>query len=97
MKRYPAYDPPEYVNWTVDPDLLRLYIEHTRQDPERRDAVNALSTKQLLEIYRNLLLTRLHDVNLKRWVMQGVISKAWLGTGEEAVTVGPVSALRQGR
>jgi TPP-dependent pyruvate/acetoin dehydrogenase alpha subunit len=30
---------------------------------------------------------------LKRWVRQGVISKAWLGTGEEAVTVGPVHAL----
>lgn len=30
---------------------------------------------------------------LKRWVRQGVISKAWLGTGEEATTVGPVHAL----
>ena len=30
---------------------------------------------------------------LKRWVRQGVISKAWLGTGEEATTVGPVFAL----
>ena len=28
-----------------------------------------------------------------RWVRQGVISKAWLGTGEEAATVGPVFAL----
>jgi hypothetical protein len=28
------------------------------------------------------------DTWLKRWVKQGVISKAWLGTGEEAVTVG---------
>ena len=27
----------------------------------------------------------------------GVISKAWLGTGEEAVTVGPVHALERGR
>lgn len=97
MKRYPAYDPPEYVDWTVDPDLLRLYIEHTRQDSERREAINALSPEQLLEIYRSLLLTRLHDINLKRWVKQGVISKAWLGTGEEAATVGPVSALKQGR
>src|SRR5438034_8396125 len=29
----------------------------------------------------------------KRWVRTGVISKAWLGTGEEATTVGPVHAL----
>jgi hypothetical protein len=28
-------------------------------------------------------------------VRQGVISKAWLGTGEEAATVGPVHALRR--
>lgn len=97
MKRYPAYDPPEYVDWTVDPDLLRLYIEHARVDPQRRDAINALSIEQLLDLYRNLLLTRLHDVGLKRWVKQGVISKAWLGTGEEAVTVGPVAGLKPGR
>src|SRR4029077_8901567 len=40
---------------------------------------------------------RLHDIQLKRWVRTGVISKAWLGTGEEAVTVGPVHALERGR
>jgi TPP-dependent pyruvate/acetoin dehydrogenase alpha subunit len=39
---------------------------------------------------------RLHDITLKRWVRQGVISKAWLGTGEEAVTVGAVHALQEG-
>ena len=32
-------------------------------------------------------------MRLSRWVRQGVISKAWLGTGEEAATVGPVFAL----
>jgi TPP-dependent pyruvate/acetoin dehydrogenase alpha subunit len=42
-----------------------------------------------------LLRTRLTDTWLKRWVMQGVISKAWLGTGEEAVTIGCVQALRK--
>jgi TPP-dependent pyruvate/acetoin dehydrogenase alpha subunit len=34
---------------------------------------------------------------LKRWVRTGVISKAWLGTGEEAMTVGPVHALDRDR
>jgi TPP-dependent pyruvate/acetoin dehydrogenase alpha subunit len=52
-----------------------------------------LSADQLLSIYRDLLRTRLHDIGLKRWVRTGVISKAWLGTGEEAVTVGSVRAL----
>jgi TPP-dependent pyruvate/acetoin dehydrogenase alpha subunit len=32
---------------------------------------------------------------LKRWVKQGVISKAWLGAGEEAATIGPVHALNR--
>ncbi len=39
----------------------------------------------------------MHDIMLKRWVKQGVISKAWLGTGEEATTVGPVHALDRTR
>src|SRR5439155_47979 len=37
------------------------------------------------------------DIQLKRWVKTGVISKAWLGTGEEATTVGPVHALERGK
>jgi len=44
-----------------------------------------------------MLRFRLHDIMLQRWVKQGVISKAWLGTGEEAVTIGAVHALRRGR
>src|SRR5437660_12407920 len=48
-------------------------------------------------LYAGLLRARLHDIQLKRWVRTGVISKAWLGTGEEATTVGPVHALERGR
>src|SRR3989449_11355213 len=43
-----------------------------------------------------LPISRLHDIQLQRWVRTGVISKAWLGTGEEATTVGPVHALERG-
>lgn len=93
MKRYPAFDPPEYVNWTPDPELVRAYGERLREDPERARAVDELDPSQLLDLYRHLLRTRLLDIGLKRWVRQGVISKAWLGTGEEAVTVGSVYAL----
>jgi len=42
-----------------------------------------------------LLRARLHDIQLQRWVRGGILSKAWLGTGEEATTVGPVHALRR--
>jgi TPP-dependent pyruvate/acetoin dehydrogenase alpha subunit len=97
VKRYPAFDPPEYVDWKPDPALVRGFRSTIEANPERAAIVSALTpdTKQLL--YRGLLRARLHDIQLKRWVRTGVISKAWLGTGEEAATVGPVQALERGR
>ncbi len=97
MKRYPAYEPPEYVAWTPDPDLVRAFGERIDADPERRARVDVLDEDGLLTLYRDLVRTRLHDIFLKRWVRQGVISKAWLGTGEEAVTVGSVAAVDASR
>jgi len=95
MKRYPAYDPPEYLEWSADAELLREYRQRIDADPERREAIRALGQEALLGIYAGLLRNRLHDIALKRWVKNGVISKAWLGTGEEASTIGPVHALRR--
>lgn len=96
MKRFPAYDPPEYLEWSPDPEEDRRFRE-AFGDPPRRSRVEALAREELLGLYRDLLRTRLHDIALKRWVRTGVISKAWLGTGEEAVTVGAVAALDPGR
>jgi 2-oxoisovalerate dehydrogenase E1 component len=93
MKRYPAFDPPEYLHWTADPKLIKDFGARLDADPQRAEIIAALTEDDLLAIYRDLLRTRLHDIGLKRWVRTGVISKAWLGTGEEAVTVGNVSAL----
>jgi TPP-dependent pyruvate/acetoin dehydrogenase alpha subunit len=93
MKRSLAYDPPEYVHWVPDPALVAAFGETPRQDAERRAIVDALPDEFLLQLYAGLLRTRLVDVTLKRWVRTGVISKAWLSTGEEAATVGPVHAL----
>jgi len=97
MKRYPAFDPPEYLAWEPDPELARAFTETLEEDSERADIVRELDETALLGLYRDLLTTRLHDIGLKRWVRTGVISKAWLGTGEEAVTVGTVRALEPGR
>lgn len=93
MRRYAAYDPPEYVSWTPDPDLMQDYRDRVTADPARAVEIAGLEPHRLLEIYRGLLRVRLHDIALSRWVKQGVISKAWLGTGEEAVTIGAVHAL----
>ncbi len=89
MKRFPAYEFPEYVDWKVDKAVQQAYHKQIKNHP----ILQSLQHEDYLSLYRNLLLTRLHDIQLKRWVKQGVISKAWLGSGEEAVTVGMCGAL----
>jgi TPP-dependent pyruvate/acetoin dehydrogenase alpha subunit len=96
MKRYAAFEPPEYVAWAPDDTERTRFAATLAQHPDRAAIINALSETTLLELYKGLVRTRLIDVALKRFVKQGVISKAWLGTGEEAATVGPVHALRRG-
>lgn len=95
MKRYPAFDPPEYVDWTPRERHVREYSQRLRGDPARASIVRELGPDELLGLYQGLLRFRLHDIMLQRWVKRGVISKAWLGTGEEAVTIGAVRALRR--
>ena len=97
VTRSPAFDPPEYVSWKPSDALLQEYEGTLLASRARTRLVQQLSPRQHLDLYAGLLRTRLLDTSLKRWVKQGVISKAWLGTGEEAVTVGNVHALRRGR
>jgi TPP-dependent pyruvate/acetoin dehydrogenase alpha subunit len=95
MKRYPAYDPPEYLNWQADVQVAEEYANTIEGEPKRREMIRALTPATHLALYAGLLRNRLHDIALKRWVRQGVISKAWLGTGEEATTIGAVHALNR--
>jgi hypothetical protein len=92
MKRYPAFDPPEYRDWTPDPLMMEEFRSRILSDPSRRSVIASLTPQQHLALYQGLVRNRLHDITLKRWVRTGVLSKAWLGTGEEAVTVGAVHA-----
>lgn len=93
MKRYPMYDPPEYVHWEPLPHVMDQYEETIHRDSRRAAIILQLNDDRLLDIYAGLLRFRLHDITLKRWVKQGILAKAWLGTGEEAVTIGNVHAL----
>jgi TPP-dependent pyruvate/acetoin dehydrogenase alpha subunit len=93
MQRYPLFDPPEYVGWAADPREVEAYRTRVEADVARRALIRELDEDRLLDLYRGMVRFRLHDYALKRWVRRGVISKAWLGTGEEAVTVGCVHAL----
>jgi TPP-dependent pyruvate/acetoin dehydrogenase alpha subunit len=95
MIRYPAFDPPEYVNWQADPEILEEFSKTIERDAGRREIIRNLTPAQHLAIYEGLIRNRLHDIALKRWVKLGVISKAWLGTGEEAATIGVVHALQR--
>ncbi len=85
------------MDWKPDPALVRQFRTTVERDAERAAVVARLSPDAKLELYAGLLRARLHDIQLKRWVRTGVLSKAWLGTGEEATTVGPVHALERGR
>jgi TPP-dependent pyruvate/acetoin dehydrogenase alpha subunit len=77
--------------------VLRGFRETIERDAERAALIARLPLERKLALYAGLVRARLHDIQLKRWVRTGVISKAWLGTGEEAATVGPVHALERGR
>jgi pyruvate dehydrogenase E1 component alpha subunit/2-oxoisovalerate dehydrogenase E1 component alpha subunit len=95
MIRYPAFDPPEYLDWKADPDVVGEFARSIEENASRRAIIQSLEPSQLLALYEGLIRNRLHDIALKRWVKQGVISKAWLGTGEEATTIGAVHALNR--
>jgi TPP-dependent pyruvate/acetoin dehydrogenase alpha subunit len=96
MKRYPAYDPPEYADWKPDAEVLREFRAALVEDPVIAARIASITPAKHLALHAGMLRNRLHDIALKRWVKQGVISKAWLGTGEEAVTIGTVHALEPG-
>src|SRR5262245_144626 len=96
MIRYSAFDPPEYVDWKPDPDVIGEYHRVLEADPRRKAIIGGLEPARLIALYEGMLRNRLHDIMLKRWVKQGVASKAWLGTGEEAATIGAVHALDRG-
>lgn len=96
VTRSSAYDPPEYVSWQPSEAVLQEWHATLQASRARLRLVEALTPRQHLDLYAGLVRNRLLDTSLKRWVMQGVISKAWLGTGEEAVTVGNVHALQRG-
>jgi TPP-dependent pyruvate/acetoin dehydrogenase alpha subunit len=96
VSRSPAFDPPEYVSWQPSDAVLAEWEATLAESKPRRHLIDALHPADHLHMFAGLVRTRHMDVWLKRWVKQGVISKAWLGTGEEAVTIGSVQALRKG-
>lgn len=93
MRAVPGLDPPEYVGWVEDPALVNAFEETIRAETGRAALVRELGEAGRLRLYQGLVRNRLHDLQLKRWVRSGVLSKAWLGPGEEAVTVGACHAL----
>ena len=64
MKRYPAYDPPEYVDWEADARLLDSFRGTLSGEAARAATVDGLDDAALLSLYRGLLRFRLHDIAL---------------------------------
>ena len=96
MRGIPGLDPPEYLDWTEDSTVLEDFAAAFVKGAGRPPIVQGLNEAARLRLYEGLIRNRLHDLQLKRWVRSGVLSKAWLGTGEEAVTVGACHALAPG-
>ena len=61
MKRFPAFDPPEYVDWQPDPELVRLFGEGWARDPKRKAIIEVLTAEELRDLYKGMVRTRLHD------------------------------------
>ena len=89
------FDPPEYVTWQPESSIVKEYDDTIQRDRRRAQIIAQLDEQSLLAMYAGLLRFRLHDITLRRWVRQGILAKAWLGTGEEAVTIGCVHALNR--
>ena len=90
------YDPPEYQNWEPRPDTVSRFEGPLRACSERSGVIGSTGRATLLKLYEGMVRFRIFDTMLKRWVRQGVINKAWLGTGEEAVSIGCAQALNKG-
>jgi TPP-dependent pyruvate/acetoin dehydrogenase alpha subunit len=95
MKRS-RFDPPEYRSWQPDPEPVAAFEAGGRGTPAHREHIASLEPEVLARLYFGMVRFRLFDTMLKRWVRQGVISKAWLATGEEAVSIGCAQALQAG-
>ena len=50
MKRYPAFEPPEYVAWKADPALVDAFRDTVNRVPERQEVVARLSRDELLTL-----------------------------------------------
>ncbi|HIA27690.1 MAG TPA: hypothetical protein EYN79_06155, partial [Planctomycetes bacterium] len=68
MKRYRAFDPPEYIDWLPDEEVMADWKGHFADDPRFASALEELGRDGLERLYRGLLRARLHDIALKRWV-----------------------------
>jgi TPP-dependent pyruvate/acetoin dehydrogenase alpha subunit len=84
------------VAWRPEPAVIEEFAAVLASDAGRAAFLRTLPPDRHLALYAGMVRFRLHDIMLKRWVRQGILSKAWLGTGEEAVAVGNVHALRDG-
>ena len=52
MQRYAAFDPPEYLDWKPDSEVLRSYRDRLLESEERREIVESLEPDSLLDLYR---------------------------------------------
>ena len=62
MKRYAAFDPPEYVAWAPDDAERERFVATLTRHPDRAAIIDALHESQLLDLYAGLVRTRLIEL-----------------------------------
>ena len=95
MLPHTLFDPPEYAKGPSN-EATSAFADACVSGPWSA-SIAQISPSLHVRIYDGLIRSRLHDQMLARWARQGTLSKAWLATGEEAVTIGPVAAMAQGK
>ncbi len=93
MRRYPPHDPKEYIDWQPDSAVQSAYRQTIDESSTLPGRIAAADPALFGRLYTGLVRSRLYDIALKRWVRTGVLTKAWLGLGEEASTIGALEAL----
>ena len=65
MRRYPAFDPPEYLSWTPDPEAMTAFLA---------DKLSALEMPKQIEFRSSLPKTAVGKISKKDLLAEGTLS-----------------------
>jgi len=70
MKRYPAFDPPEYAGWKADEAVMAEYRATIEKNPRSAQVAASLKPADLLGLYEDV--SRVVPIRDRRWVIEHI-------------------------